>query len=136
MPFDGTGFSENPALQKLDAVLRLLATEDQWCKGVFRTPEGRHCLMGAIQAANARLLLKQPVLSAIGDVTGRSFWRIESFNDHRMTTHALVLRVLHRAREWILVGEAASKGTGVRIGPSLKPLAAWFARHARLIGKV
>lgn len=108
MPFDGTGFSENPALESIDAVLKLLASNRRWCKGAFSTRDGRHCLMGAMQATNSHLLLKPVVLRAIKRVTGRSFSCIESFNDHRATTHALVLQVLHQAREWIIFGEPAA----------------------------
>lgn len=42
--------------------------------------------------------LKAPILRAIEQVTGHA-WRIENFNDHPTTTHALVLSVLHQARE-------------------------------------
>lgn len=134
MPFDGTGFSENPALQKLDAVLTLLASEDKWCKGAFRSPDGRRCLMGAIEAADARDVLEPVVSRAIEEVTGRWFWRIEHFNDHRRTTHALVLRVLHRAREQVVVGDIATRDTQRHIRPVFKPLAAWLARHAGVGG--
>jgi hypothetical protein len=119
MPFDGVGFSENLALQKLDAVVELLATEAKWCKGTFRTPDGRHCLMGAMRAVQAQHLLEPIVLRAIRPTTGRSFWRIESFNDHKTTTHASVLRVLARAREEILASHGVStrprSSTGARL---------------------
>jgi hypothetical protein len=121
MPFDGAGFSENLALQKLDAVIELLASEDKWCKGSFRTPDGRHCLMGAMRAVQAQHLLEPVVLTAIRPATGRSFWRIESFNDHKTTTHASVLQVLTQAREQIAAGR----------GPALVPRSRatlWFLR--------
>ncbi len=131
MPFDGTSFSENPALQKLDAVRELLATESQWCKGAFKTPDGRPWLVGAMQAAQARLLLEPIVLSAIRDVTGRSFWRIESFNDHRTTTHPLVLRVLNQARQRIVMGTCAAEPPRSRIATWLKSVAAKLSRPAQ-----
>lgn len=34
--------------------------------------------------------------------TGRDYLRIERFNDHPLTTHELVVRVLHQARENML----------------------------------
>ncbi len=127
MPFDGAGFSENQAMRKLDTVLELLATEARWCKGSYRTSDGRHCLMGAIQATDARPLLEPIVLSAIAQETGRSFWRVESFNDHRSTTHALVLRVLARARERLLVDGSVVEPPRSRRGAWLAGLSRWLA---------
>ncbi len=105
MPFDGRNFIENRALDRIDAVTRLLATERRWCKGSLQTPDGRYCLVGAMQAVHAQALLEPFILRAIRDVTGRSCWRIEAFNDRRSTDHATVLCVLHRARERIAAGE-------------------------------
>ena len=48
MPFDGIDTFEPHPLAKLGAVERLLATEQQWCKGRLRDAHGRHCLVGAI----------------------------------------------------------------------------------------
>jgi hypothetical protein len=81
----------------MDAVIDLLATEDRWCKGALKNLMGQRCLMGAMQEAHA-LILKPYVLSAIRDVTGKNYHTVESFNDRRTTTHALVLDVLHHAR--------------------------------------
>lgn len=101
MPFDATEpdlFGNHP-LAKLGAVERLLATEQQWCKGKLRDSSGRHCLVGAMQAVEARQVLEPIVLRAAREVGGKCYWRIEFFNDDPRTTHADVLRVLRVARE-------------------------------------
>jgi hypothetical protein len=104
MPFDGTDLFENHPVAKLGAVERLLATEQQWCKGRLRDAYGRHCLVGAIEAVGARQLLQRPILHAAREVSGRRYWRIEFFNDDPRTTHADVLQVLRRAREKMIAG--------------------------------
>jgi hypothetical protein len=106
MPLDGTelGFFENHPLAKLGAVERLLWNEEQWCKGKLRDSSGRHCLVGAMQAVEARQVLEPIVLRAAREVGGKHYWRIEFFNDDPHTTHADVLRVLRRAREEIIAG--------------------------------
>ena len=76
MPFDGAGPSGNLALQKLDSVAALLASESRWCKRQLMTPDGRRCLRGALRAVEAERLLEPVMLDAIRQVTGRSFWRI------------------------------------------------------------
>jgi hypothetical protein len=111
MPLDGTEFEflgDHP-LAKLGAVERLLASERQWCKGRLRDRDGRHCLVGAMQAVDARQLLEPIILRAAREVGGRRYWRIESFNDNPRTTHADVLRVLRRARENIIAGMTEGK---------------------------
>jgi hypothetical protein len=106
MPLDGTelGLFENHPLAKLGAVERLLVSEQQWCKGKLRDGDGRHCLVGAIQAVQARQTLEPIILRAAREVGGKCYWRIEFFNDDPRTTHADVLRVLRRARENIIAG--------------------------------
>jgi hypothetical protein len=106
MPLDGTelGAFENTPLAKLGEVQRLLINEQQWCKGRLRDKDGRYCLAGAMQAAEARQLLDPMILRAIREVGGKRYWRIESFNDSPNTTHADVMRVLRRARENIIAG--------------------------------
>jgi hypothetical protein len=104
MPFDGTELFENRPIAKLGAVERLLATEQQWCKGRLRDAYGRHCLVGAIEAVGARQILQKPVLLAAREVSGRRYWRIEFFNDDPRTTHADVLAVLRRTRESLIAG--------------------------------
>ena len=104
MPLDGTEFAllEDHPLAKLSAVERLLATRQQWCQGKMRDEEGRHCLVGAMEAANAQLTLEPIILRAAREVGGKRYWRIEFFNDDPRTTHADVLRVLRRARDNII----------------------------------
>jgi len=55
-----------------------------------------------MQAVEARQILEPIVLRAAREVGGKRYWRIESFNDSRHTTHADILRVLRRARENII----------------------------------
>ena len=104
MPFDGTDAFDNQPLAKLGAVERLLATEQQWCKGRLRDAHGRHCLVGAIEAVGGRQVLQKVVLQAAREVSGKRYWRIEFFNDDPRTTHSDVLQVLHRARENLITG--------------------------------
>jgi hypothetical protein len=104
MPFDGTDVYDNHPLVKLGAVERLLATEQQWCKGRLRDAHGRHCLVGAIEAVGGRQMLQKVVLQAAREVSGKRYWRIEFFNDDPRTTHADVLQVLRRARENLIAG--------------------------------
>ena len=104
MPFDGIDPFETHPLMKLGAVERLLATEQQWCKGRLRDAHGRHCLVGAIEAVEGRQMLQRIILQAAREVSGKRYWRIEFFNDDPRTTHADVLEVLHRARENIIAG--------------------------------
>ena len=106
MPLDGTEFgsSESNLLSKLGAVERLLISEQQWCKGRLRDKDGRLCPAGAMQAVEAPQLLNSIILRAAKDVSGKRYWRIESFNDKPDTTHEDVLRVLRRARENIIAG--------------------------------
>lgn len=104
MPFDGIDSFETHPLAKLGAVERLLATEQQWCKGRLRDAHGRHCLVGAIEAVEGRQMLQRIILHAAREVSGKRYWRIEFFNDDPRTTHADVLRVLRRARENIIDG--------------------------------
>jgi hypothetical protein len=104
MPLDGSDlvlFGNHP-LAKLGAVERLLATEQQWCKGRMRDSDGRHCLVGAMQAVEARQILAPTILRAARQIGGKRYWRIESFNDDPRTTHPLVLGVLRLAREKII----------------------------------
>lgn len=105
MPFDGTGLEGRfDALEKMDKVIELLSREDRWCKQQLRSYDGRRCILGAMVAADATIALKEPILLAIRQVTGRDYLRIEMFNDHPLTTHPLVLSVLHQARANIING--------------------------------
>ena len=130
MPFDGTGYeSRVDALEKMDKVIDLLSREDRWCKQQLRSYDGRRCILGAMMAADATIALKEPILLAIKQVTGRDYLRIEMFNDHPMTNHPLVVKVLHQARQNIVDGVVersttrASLPTGAWWSTSLKPLA-------------
>ena len=115
MPFDGTGYEGRiQALDKMDKVIDLLSDERRWCKNHLRTPDGRYCLLGAMEAADATIELERPVLLAIEQVTGRNYWWIQNFNDHPLTTHADVVKVLRQARENILT--ASPTVTKERVG--------------------
>ena len=108
MPFDGSGYERRiQALDKMDKVIDLLSDPARWCKRRLRTPDGRRCILGAMMAADATIVLKEPILLAIEQVTGRTH-RIEAFNDDPLTTHALVVKVLQQARENILTDSPAA----------------------------
>jgi hypothetical protein len=122
MPFDGTGYEGRiDALDKMDKVIDLLAREDRWCKQQLRSYDGRRCILGAMMAADATIALKEPILLAIKQVTGRDYLRIEMFNDHPLTTHSLVVKVLHQARENIV------NGVTERLSPVSVPAGTWWA---------
>ena len=107
MPFDGRDYSTRiDALEKIDRVIEQLPSEERWCKGALYTVDGRRCILGAMQAVNGAMVLKQPILQAIQEVTGRRYTAIETFNDRRTTTYAQVVTVLRRARQDILDGSA------------------------------
>jgi hypothetical protein len=124
MPLDGTGLHilGDPRLDKLAQIERLLIDERRWCKRRLRDEYGRYCLVGAMQAVEARQSLEPIILRAARQVGGRRYWRVESFNDRPHTTHADVLRVLQRARENILAG---------MIGGSPRPRYARWAQALR-----
>jgi hypothetical protein len=107
MPFDGVGFSGNEHAQKIDEVIDLLGIPERWGKGNFRTRDGRYCLRGAIKTVDQSEVLGPTVLEAINQVTGKSYRKIEYFNDSHWTDHAMVLTVLERARENIAAGRFA-----------------------------
>jgi hypothetical protein len=132
MPFDGKGY-ENRAdvADKIGRVIDLLAHEDRWCKKQLRTKDGRRCIVGAIEDMDARKELANPILNAIREVTGRTYVRIESFNDDPMTTHALVVRVLRRAQDGILAG--GSGPTTVLTPVRERPLSSWLAPLTMLV---
>jgi hypothetical protein len=99
MPFDGVGYISSEPLHKIDAVIDLLSTPDKWCKGALRSHDGRYCIRGAVMSVGATDVLEPMILHAIGEVAGRRFRRIESFNDYPNTTHDQVVAVLQRARD-------------------------------------
>ncbi len=129
MPFDGINFSgNNEALDKIDQLIDLLGSKDRWCKGALQTHDGRRCIVGALQAINAKTVLKEPILQAIEQVTGIAYRQIEAFNDHRSTTHARVLEVLHQARHNVAAGQVlvpvprAAPRAEARLGKMVQPL--------------
>src|SRR5215831_21150577 len=73
MPLDCLEFVENPLLEKLGKVERLLATEQQWCKGKLRDVDGRRRLVGVIEAADAQHQLPRLILRATREVTGKRY---------------------------------------------------------------
>lgn len=109
MPLDGADLFENPALAKLNRGQRLLATEQHWCKGRLRDADGRRCLIEAITTVDGRQELTRPIIRAVREVSGKRYWRIESFNDDQCTTHRDILLVLQRAREHIILGIATAQ---------------------------
>ena len=124
MPFDGVGFVSDESLQKIDAVIDLLATPDKWCKGALRSHDGRYCIRGAVRAVDAADLLEPTILHAIGEVAGKRFRRIESFNDHPNTSHEQVVAVLNRTRDSIVTGRRVA-GPQQIIHKQPSRLAAW-----------
>jgi hypothetical protein len=99
MPFDGTQAPRLIAYEKIEEVMKLIGSEDRWCKGSLSTLDGRRCLVAAMQTVHAQQMLEPIVLHAIREVTGKHFRRIERFNDHRTTSHATVMQVLAHARD-------------------------------------
>jgi hypothetical protein len=104
VPLDGIrSRTQYEALDEIETIIRLLSSEDRWCKNALRSDEGRVCILGAILAVHrGRASLTEPILLAIHHVTGQRYRRIEAFNDDPATTHALVVEVLYQARERLL----------------------------------
>ena len=123
MPFDGVGFIGNESVRKIDEVIDLLATPDKWCKGALRSHDGRYCIRGAVRAVDAADVLEPTILDAIGEVAGKRFRRIESFNDHPNTSHEQVMAVLIRARDTL--GAAKTGVVAEPVGRPASRLAAW-----------
>jgi hypothetical protein len=99
MAFDGTHAPRLLAYDKIYEIMKLIGSEDRWCQGTLTKLDGRRCLIAAMYSVNAKELLEPIILRAIHDVTGKRFRRIERFNDHRTTSHAIVMQVLGRARD-------------------------------------
>jgi hypothetical protein len=115
MPFDGTVFEGRVrSLEKMDQVIDLLNDETRWCQKQLKTPDGRYCIAGAMAAVDATPEIKKAILLAIEQVTGDYYRSIESFNDHRLTSHGLVLKVLGHARANLL--SDSSTATRRRVG--------------------
>ncbi|HZS82155.1 MAG TPA: hypothetical protein VFA50_04745 [Stellaceae bacterium] len=125
MPFDGAEYAKSETLRKLEQVAELLATEDRWCKGINQTVDGRRCIVGAMQAVEAELVLEPVILTAIREVTGRRCRRIERFNDRPTTTHDLVLAVLRQAHTDVVVGRLPNQRGGSAWRSSWQRMKAW-----------
>ena len=123
MPFDGVGFIGNESVRKMDEVIDLLGTPDKWCKGALRSHDGRYCIRGAVRAVDGADVLEPTILEAIGQVAGKRFRRIESFNDHPNTSHEQVVAVLTRARDNLAIGRTG--GGGEQVGQAPSRLAVW-----------
>ena len=124
MPFDGVGFVSDESLRKIDDVIDLLGTPDKWCKGALRSHDGRYCIRGAVRSIDAADVLEPTILQSIGEVAGKRFRRIESFNDHPNTSHEQVLAVLHRTRETIQAGRRVAAPDQIVYRPASR-LAGW-----------
>ena len=136
MPFDGIGYEGRiDTLDKMDKVIDLIGDERRWCKKVAQTLDGRRCILGAMTAANATIELKEPILVAIKQVTGRDYRKVELLNDSPSTSHGLVLRVpapgarQHPERP---VGGAPPAPTVASSPPWTRMLRPWIARLERL----
>jgi hypothetical protein len=115
MPFDGTDSTRDYyALGKIERVIDLLSSERRWCKGAIRTIDGRRCIMGALRDAGAERLLKEPILIAAREHTGRRCHSVESFNDEAATTHQDVLSVLRAVRSEVEAGRILTPSGPVR----------------------
>jgi class 3 adenylate cyclase len=109
MPFDGTNYRHTEAVCRLDRAISLLAREDRWVKRALETADGRRCIMGALRAANAEML--EPfVCHAIEELVGKRL-TVVAFNDHHTTTHAMVMRVMTRARQLAAEAETMTRAT-------------------------
>lgn len=117
MPFDGNDYERTiDILDKLDKVIALLSNKRYWCQGQLQTTDGRYCIGGAMMAVGATLELRTPILHAIEQITGRDYVRIERFNDHPRTTHSLVIKVLHKARENLAAARSPRAWWSIALG--------------------
>lgn len=123
MPFDPAGHELRvAALEKVERVIDLLGDRHRWCKRSLRTGDGRLCILGALRAADAELLLYAPVLRAIREVTGHGYRRIEAFNDEFLTSHRLVLDVLEQVRHDLMLGLVPSAPASAEPPPRARTL--------------
>ena len=122
MPFDGSDYERRVDIDKLDGMIALLSNKRRWCQGQLQTADGRYCIGGAMMAVGATLALRTPILHAIEQVTGHDYVRIERFNDHPMTTHQLVIKVLQKARENLSDGAVTAR----RVEHPIGPCARWY----------
>ncbi len=110
MPFDGAEYPNLEVLGKLEATRELLSDQQRWCQGLLVNVAGQMCLLAALRRSGAGNELTSLVLTAAREVTGRSFRSIERFNDHKTTTHVIVLQVLDRTRDGLVSGRYVTDG--------------------------
>lgn len=97
MPFDGDPKNHETKPLAIDAAIALIGEPRAWCKGALRNAAGQHCILGALVDANAL-----DAFGVVSDILKDEGWgecAIPRFNNDPDTTHADVMRVLHRARE-------------------------------------
>lgn len=105
MPFDALpDRRQTYLLQKLATVSDMLSAEQKWCKDRLHGPNGSRCLVAALYDARARLVLYQPILRAVREVTGIRYYRLNHFNDAGGTRFGTVQAVLDQARLDIAMG--------------------------------
>jgi hypothetical protein len=79
MPFDGAVYEGRVrSLDQMDKIIDLLGDETRWCKRKLETPDGRHCIAGAIVAVDATTEIKKAIFLAIEQVTGDYYRKIEA----------------------------------------------------------
>lgn len=122
MPFDGSLVEHEHRVQilaqlasDLKKIRTLLGTEQYWCKGVLHTDDGRHCLVGAVEAVGAHPRTLPVVLAAARGVTRKHYLRVEHFNDCAKTSHADVVAVLDRAQNNVAIGVPLGAGLSLRM---------------------
>ncbi len=130
MPFDGARCVHREYLQKMDKLIDLIGTPGRWGKGRFWTPDGRYCLRGAMREVDRSETLGPVILDAINEVTGRNYWRIESFNDNARTDHEQLVAVLIRARQNILAGRIVAQPSALTW--CWRKIKGWFGQSNRL----
>jgi hypothetical protein len=117
MPFDPAGHELRlEALDKIERVIDLLSARERWCKRAFKTEDGRMCILGAVRAVDAELLLYAPILRSIREVTGHAYRRIEHFNDSWVASYPLVLQVLEQTRHQLALGLVPATPASERSG--------------------
>lgn len=115
MPFDGPRGNDD-RLERLARARALIDTKEFWAQGVIERPFARaesggfvvvstaRCMLAALAAAKA-LDFVDVIIAAARKVTpGMNWMRVESFNDHPTTTHAMVMRAFDIARDDLLAG--------------------------------
>ncbi len=105
MPFDALpDRRQTYLLHKLAIVSDMLSEKQNWCKDRLHGPNGSRCLVAALYDARAHLVLYQPILRAVREVTGIRYYRLNHFNDAAGTRFDTVQAVLDRVRLDIAMG--------------------------------